>query len=96
MRYANPFRFYLTVSVMFFLIVGATESYDKFNEFRKGKVKEETISSDFMKAKNALDSSSTKFKTNLNEALKDLDSTERAQIIKKIPTIASDSLEKTI
>ncbi len=94
MRYANPFRFYLTVSVMFFLIVGATESYDKFNEFRKGKVKEETISSDFMKAKNALDSSSTKFKTNLNEALKDLDSTERAQIIKKIPTIASDSLDK--
>ena len=40
-----------------------------------------------MKAKNALDSSSTKFKTNLNEALKDLDSTERAQIIKKSPRL---------
>ena len=60
-----------------------------------GKVKEETISSDFIESsKNALDSSATKFKTNLNEALKDLDSTERAQIIKKIPTIASDSLDK--
>ncbi|WBX70973.1 DUF3667 domain-containing protein [Tenacibaculum retecalamus] len=36
-RYSNPFRFYLTVSVIFFLIIGMTKSYDKFNELQYGK-----------------------------------------------------------
>jgi hypothetical protein len=36
-RYSNPFRFYLTVSVLFFLIIGITESYDKFKELKSGK-----------------------------------------------------------
>ncbi|MBA6156083.1 DUF3667 domain-containing protein [Tenacibaculum sp. S7007] len=35
-RYVNPFRFYITTSIVFFLILGATESYDKFNDLRKG------------------------------------------------------------
>lgn len=35
-RYSNPFRFYLTVSVIFFLIIGATNSYDKFKELQNG------------------------------------------------------------
>lgn len=93
-RYANPFRFYLTISVLFFLIVGLTESYDKFNEFRKGKVKKATISSTLNDAKKTLDSTSTTIKNNLDKALKDLDSTERAEIIKTIPVINPDSLKK--
>ena len=36
-RYSNPFQFYLTVSVIFFLIVGITDSYNDFNNFREGK-----------------------------------------------------------
>ena len=40
-RYANPFRFYLTISVLFFLIIGATESYDTFKELRTGKTASE-------------------------------------------------------
>ncbi len=35
-RYVNPFRFYITTSIIFFLILGATESYNKFNDLRKG------------------------------------------------------------
>ena len=93
-RYANPFRFYLTISVLFFLIVGVTESYDKFNEFRKGKTKKETINSNINNAKKVLDSSSTKIKTNLNQALKDLDSTERSEILNKFPVFNLDSLNK--
>jgi hypothetical protein len=36
-RYSNPFHFYLTVSLIFFLIVGFTNSYNDFNNFREGK-----------------------------------------------------------
>ncbi|MGB1043336.1 MAG: DUF3667 domain-containing protein [Tenacibaculum sp.] len=36
MRYANPFRFYLTVSLLFFLIIGITDSYNKFQDFKNG------------------------------------------------------------
>ena len=35
-RYSNPFRFYLTVSIIFFLIVGATSSYNKFKDLQNG------------------------------------------------------------
>lgn len=35
-RYTNPFRFYLTVSLIFFLIIGITDSYNKFKDFQNG------------------------------------------------------------
>ncbi len=35
-RYANPFRFYLTISVLFFLLIGTTRFYEKINKLRKG------------------------------------------------------------
>ncbi|MGB0880937.1 MAG: DUF3667 domain-containing protein [Polaribacter sp.] len=34
-RYSNPFRFYLTVSIIFFLILGITKSVDKFKSLAK-------------------------------------------------------------
>ena len=92
-RYANPFRFYLTISVLFFLIVGATESYDKFNEFRNGKTKEATISSTIEDTKKAFDSTSVdNIKTNLNAAFQNMDSIERSELIKALPVINPDSL----
>ena len=36
-RYSNPFQFYLTVSLIFFLIIGSTKSYNDFNNFIEGK-----------------------------------------------------------
>ena len=35
-RYSNPFQFYLTVSILFFLIVGLTNTYQEFREFSDG------------------------------------------------------------
>lgn len=93
-RYANPFRFYLTISVIFFLIIGLTESYDRFNEFRRGKTKTTTISSALEGTTKKIDSTTAEIKTNLNSALKDLDSTERAEVIKSIPIITNDSVLK--
>lgn len=94
-RYANPFRFYLTISVLFFLIVGATESYDKFDEFRKGKPAKSTptINAQIDSITAAIDPASIQFATNLNKALKKIDSTDREQILKAIPALKLDSLK---
>lgn len=44
-RYTNPFRFYLTTSIIFFLLIGAVDTYNKFKELSNGVVseKENTI-----------------------------------------------------
>ena len=95
-RYANPFRFYLTVSVLFFLIIGATESYDKFDQFRKGKTnKTPSINAQIDSITAAIDPTSPQFTTNLNKALQNVDSTDRKKLLKAIPTLKLDSLKNT-
>ena len=71
-----------------------TESYDRFNEFRRGKTKTTTISSTLEGTTKKIDSTTADIKTNLNSALKNLDSTERAEVIKSIPIITNDSVLK--
>ncbi|NVJ89468.1 MAG: DUF3667 domain-containing protein [Flavobacteriaceae bacterium] len=39
-RYSNPFRFYLTVSILFFLIVGLYKTKQKYDELTKGTISE--------------------------------------------------------
>ena len=93
-RYANPFRFYLTISVLFFLTIGITESYDKFDEFRKGKTKEKpTINAQIDSITSAINPTSAQFTTNLNKALKNVDSTDREELLKAIPSLNLDSLK---
>lgn len=92
-RYANPFRFYLTISVLFFLIVGAIESYDKFDEFRSGKSnKAPTINAQIDSITTNLKPASDQLATNINEALKKVDSIDRAKLLKAIPALKNDSL----
>ncbi len=93
-RYANPFRFYLTISVLFFLILGATESYDKFDQFRKGKTnKTPTINAQIDSLTTEIKTSPEKFTSNFNKALKNVDSTDREKILKAIPALKIDSLK---
>jgi len=93
-RYANPFRFYLTISVLFFLIVGATESYDKFDSFRTGKSKSTpTFNDQIDSVTTEITKNPVKFTNNFNKALKNVDSTEREKILKAIPALKLDSLK---
>ena len=92
-RYANPFRFYLTISVLFFLIIGITESYEKFDNLRKGKIDSQpTINSQIDSAAKVIDPTSAQFTTNVNKALKNIDSTDRNELLKVIPKL--DSIKK--
>ena len=42
MRFSNPFRFYLTVSVVFFLVLGIGKSVDKFRSYSEEQVSKKT------------------------------------------------------
>jgi len=93
-RYANPFRFYLTISVLFFLIIGATESYDKFDQFRTGKTKSTpTINDQIDSATTEITKDPEKFKANFNKALKNVDSTDREKFLNVIPALKIDSIK---
>jgi len=93
-RYANPFRFYLTISVLFFLILGITESYDKFDEFRNGTSKSTpTINAQIDSITAAIDPASSQFNKKINEALQGADSIDRKKILTAIPALNLDSLK---
>jgi len=42
-RYTNPFRFYLATTIIFFLILGAINSYDHFEKLRNGSPKNSSL-----------------------------------------------------
>lgn len=100
-RYSNPFQFYLTVSILFFLIVGLTNKYQEFQELSSGQVQKSSTLS-FMNNSNGnsenntnidVDSISKTFQGDINNALKDLDSTEREQALKFIAANVLDSIQ---
>ena len=99
-RYANPFRFYLTISVLFFLMLGLANSYDELGYFNSSKKQ----SSNLFKinldstAGSKLDSININEITNIgiNNVLKSLDSTQKKELLKDLPTINNDSITREI
>ncbi|MGJ8744282.1 DUF3667 domain-containing protein [Polaribacter sp.] len=99
-RYSNPFRFYLTVSILFFLILGVSKSIDKFNALKNGSAKNNTSDLSFNDTKQIgkeIDIDS--LKNAVNEDLKNswfpVDSIKRKEIVEKVAEQAKDST-KTI
>ena len=92
-RYSNPFQFYLTVSILFFLIIGLSNTYQEFQELSGGEI-QTSSSSNILNTRNAkgLDSVVKTTQNNLNNALKNLDSTEKVEIMKFIPPNIVDSI----
>lgn len=84
-RYSNPFQFYLTVSIIFFLIMGLVDRYHEFSNVQN--------QSDFSivniqnNNKDKIDSTINKAKTQLDKQLKNLDSVDRAEILAVIPAL---------
>lgn len=82
MRYANPFRFYLSVSIVFFLLSGL---FNKITEYTKSISEDESIS---------IEHSNT---SSNNSNVKTLDDPETSKIIQEIfsenPNSVSDSLQ---
>ena len=96
-RYSNPFRFYLTVSILFFLILGLSKSIDTFNELKSGSPSKETNLITFDDGNNDKKNKNVNIdslKSAVNKELKDswipLDSIERKEIVDNIEKDAKD------
>lgn len=91
-RYSNPFQFYLTVSIIFFLIIGLVDRYQEFSDFNSGK-KQSNFSIVNMQnnSQEAIDSTLTEAKKQLDKQLDGLDSIQKADILSVIPTPTKDT-----
>lgn len=99
-RYANPFRFYLTISVLFFLMLGISNSFNELGYLNGSKGKSTSfinINPGTAKTTN-LDSINIGKITEegVNIALKNMDSTERKKLLKDVPQLKKDSIVNSI
>ena len=77
-RYSNPFQFYLSVSIVFFLILGLADKYNEFKDFGKAsKSKGMNIVNFNNGAKKKTDSLLKS--VDFEDKLKDLDSIDKAE-----------------
>ncbi|WP_420851004.1 DUF3667 domain-containing protein [Polaribacter marinus] len=93
-RYSNPFRFYLTVSIIFFLILGISKSIDKFKELKNGDFNKEarTVNNDRSNKKEVnIDSLKNVVNTELKNSWIPIDSLKRNEIVNQIAENAKDS-----
>ena len=98
-RYSNPFRFYLTVSILFFLILGMSKNIDKFKELQNGTVQKESniisFENDAPKKNVDIDSLKNAVNKELKSVWIPLDSAKRKKIVNQVARNAQDST-KTI
>lgn len=95
-RYTNPFRFYLTVSILFFLVLGLINTYQNFTDLNNDTAPEQISFTDSTKelTQQELDSINNAIKVGLDKTLKDVDSTTKKQITKFIPQLDSTALKQ--
>ncbi|WP_272150689.1 DUF3667 domain-containing protein [Tenacibaculum aiptasiae] len=93
-RYVNPFRFYITTSIIFFLIFGLISSYNKFQNFNKGNLKKDTsLISEIQKEINI---DSLKNETNKRLERIPLDSITKKTILDEVNQKVNDSINSKI
>jgi hypothetical protein len=93
-RYSNPFRFYLTVSIFFFLILGLSKSIDTYNSLKNGAHKEATnlFTFDTPKANNIdIDSLKNEVTKELKNGWIALDSLNRKEIQNPIKKVVKEN-----
>jgi len=92
-RYTNPFQFYLTTSILFFVIFGAIDSYNRFQELSTGKVAQEAsiINVDNKNKDIDVDSIKNVVDTELKKSFIPFDSLQRDRILKEVEKNAKDS-----
>ena len=94
MRYSNPFQFYLTISIVFFLILGLIESYERFNQLNNGTPKT-SVKQILTPKKKPTQAEIDSIKNNVNERLTSpfipIDSVTKKKILDEIEENAKDT-----
>ncbi|WP_299156863.1 DUF3667 domain-containing protein [uncultured Tenacibaculum sp.] len=93
-RYVNPFRFYITTSIIFFLIFSLISSYNKFQDFSKGNIKKNT--SLMANIPKDINIDSLKIETNKQLEKIPLDSVTKKTIIDEVNKQANDTTNNKI
>lgn len=99
-RYSNPFRFYLTVSIIFFLIIGLSKSINKYEELTKDAKAETTKAAkkDSVKKKKEvlsqaqIDSIKDKLNKDLEKSF--IPQVAREKILAEVEKSAKDTISK--
>ena len=98
-RYSNPFRFYLTTSILFFLILGLSKSIDKFEELKEETTKNKAAfvalsndTTDEKKKKVATDSLKNAVRLKNKSSWNSLDAIKREGIVISFNEEINDSL----
>lgn len=90
-RYSNPFRFYFTVSILFFLIMSISNGVEKFNSLNKKSSKKTTSVLNVKKKDINIDSLKNAVNKTLDNPFIPIDSTKRAKILNDIEKEARDT-----
>ena len=79
-RYSNPFQFYLSVSILFFIIIGLTKKYNEFQDFGKKEIANNFNAIELQNNVTVKKDSILK-DIYFNDAFKNLDSTETSKAL---------------
>lgn len=90
-RYSNPFRFYITTSIIFFLIYGGINSYEKFQKFNNESTIENANIININKKDIDIDSLKNAIDKQLKNPLIPIDSLKRKEILNQIERDAKDT-----
>jgi hypothetical protein len=95
-RYSNPFQFYLTVSIIFFIILGITDKYQEFNDFRNGTTEKGfSINDQIKQIEQNPDSIIEAAKKSVTGQLNDLDSLEKANVLNVLDGLKKETPDTT-
>lgn len=94
-RYTNPFRFYLTVSILFFLVLGLINTYQSFTDLNSDEAPSKISFTNTTKklTQQELDSINNVLKTQLSKTLNGADSATKKQLINLVPDLDSTSIK---
>lgn len=93
-RYTNPFRFYLTVSIVFFLLVGLYNTKEKYQSLAKEQTTKiiDAVNNETAKAEK-LDSIKTKLNEEMKNSFIHVPEATRKKILEEIEKEANDTTE---
>lgn len=91
-RYANPFRFYISTSIIFFLVFGLISGYNKINDLSTGKASTSKRTTPKINVQPInTDSLRTSMEEKLSNSFIPIDSVTRSKIIDEVEKSAKDT-----
>lgn len=94
-RYSNPFRFYITVSIIFFLVLGLSTTYEKYERLTKEEIKKEVSLKEALNNKEITSDSIQKIvEKELDNSFIPITKIQKEEILKDVKVQANDTVKR--